>query len=168
MVAPVALLLVNLIHIILGTFGLVFLLLVFSSVQELLATQPDLLGTRNLLAVAVALAALAWALTIITGPMGAPAVQDGALYQVRVVAGLAFTAFVLYTAAGAIAAVAYQAYPNTLLASASGLLLASAVLTLAYGACGVVLGRAPRVVVLPSDALPGQMPIDALAPYASV
>ena len=122
MVAPVALLLVNLIHIILGTFGLVFLLLVFSSVQERLATQPDLLGTRNLLAVAVALAVLAWALAIITGPMGAPAVQDGAHYQVRVVAGLAFTAFALYTGAGALAAVAYQAYPDMLLASAAALL----------------------------------------------
>lgn len=167
MVTPAALLLVNLVHIILGTFGLVFLLLIFSSVQELLAAQPTLLGTRNLLAVAVSLAALAWSLTIITGPMGAPAVQDGALYQVRVVAGLAFTAFVLYTAAGILAAVAYKGYPNTLLASAAGLLLVSAVLTAAYGACGVVLGRTPRVVILPSDALPGQIPLTALDPYAS-
>jgi len=160
MVNPVALLILNLIHIILGTFGLVFLILIFSSVQELTATtQPELVDTRNYLASAVALAAFAWGLAVITGPMGGPAVQDGALYQARVVSGLSFVSFVLYAIAGTLAALVYPAYPDALLAGSSGLLFASAVLMLAYGSCGVVLGRRPSVVVVIDP-----MSLGALAP----
>lgn len=168
MVNPAALLILNLIHIILGTFGLVFLLLVFSSVQELTATtQPELVGARNYLASAVALASLAWGLAIITGPMGAPAVQDEALYQARVVAGLSFVSAVLYAVAGALAAVVYTTYSDAFLAGSAGLLLASSVLTLAYGACGVVLGRPIQVVVLErSDPYPSL--ITSLDPYSTI
>lgn len=149
MVSPVALLLLNLIHIIVGTFGLVFLILIFASVQELTATtKPELTDARNYLAASVGLAAAAWGLAITTGAMGAPAAQDGLHYQVRVVSGLSFVSFVLYAVAGALAVLAYPAYPDALLAGAAALLFVAAVLVLAYGSCGVILGRAPVVVVL--------------------
>ena len=151
MVSPVALLLLNLTHIIVGTFGLVFLVLIFASVQELTATtKPELTPTRNYLASAVGLAALAWGLTITTGAMGAPAAQDGLYYRVRVVSGLAFVSFVLYAVAGILAVIAYAAYPDALLAGAAALLFVSAVLVLAYGSCGVILGR-PPVPVMKTD-----------------
>lgn len=148
MVSPAALLLLNLIHIIIGTFGLVFVVLIFASVQELTDTRSELTDARNYLASAVGLAAVSWALAITTGAMGGPAAQDALYYRVRVVSGLAFVSFVLYAAAGALAALAYPAYPDPLLASAAALLFVAAALVLAYGACGVVLGRAPVVVVL--------------------
>lgn len=149
MVSPVALLLLNLIHIIIGTFGLVFLILIFASVQELTTTtKQELTDTRNYLASAVALAAAAWGMAITTGAMGAPSAQDGLHYRVRVVSGLAFVSFALYAVAGALAVLAYQAYPDTLLACAAALLFVAAVLVLAFGSCGVILGRASVVVVM--------------------
>lgn len=165
MVSPVALLLLNLIHIIIGTFGLVFLILNFASVQELTATtRPELTDTRNYLASAVALAAVAWGIAIITGVMGAPAAQDELYYQVRVVSGLSFVSFVLYAIAGSLAAVAYPSYPDALLAGASTLLFVASVLVLAYGSCGVILGRAPVVVSVDSVDTPPS--IQSLNPLA--
>lgn len=165
MVSPVALLLLNLIHIILGTFGVVFLVLVFASVQELAATtRPELTPTRNYLASAVALAAVAWALAIITGPMGGPAVHDDLHYQVRVVAGLSFVSFVLYAVAGGLTASVYSAYPDSLVAGAATLLFVASVLLLAYGCCAVVLGRPAAVIVVVREPVPEGDMIESLNP----
>lgn len=144
MVSPFSLLILNLVHIVVGTIGLSFLLVVLSSIQESINTNASSLITeRNYIAVAAGLAIVAWTISVVTHPMEAPALHDGALYDARVIAGFSLVSLVLYALAGSFAAVAYTNYPETLLVSASFLLLVASLITLIFGACGIVLSRPP-------------------------
>jgi hypothetical protein len=149
MVSPAVLLLLNLIHIILGTFAVTFLALTLSSIQEATATTPELVPSRDLLLAAVVLAGVAWIISIIIGPLAAIAAKKGYTYPVRVSAGFAFIAFVFYAVAGSIAAYVYSVgYQDLFLAGAIGLLLISAILLIAFGSSAIVLVHAVKVFVI--------------------
>jgi hypothetical protein len=144
MVWAALILLLNLFHLGLGTFGVVFTTLVLVSVIEQLDANLNdaaLVTYRNYLAAAVAAAGLGWLLLTIGGPLGGPSALRGDGQQLKLLAGLGLAAFVLYAVGGSIVAYVYTLYPEPWLVWAEVLLLITSVVALGFGVATLLVGR---------------------------
>jgi hypothetical protein len=159
MVTPALLLTLNLIHIILGTFGVAFL-------ANVLSTAPS--DAYTFLAAALGCAVVGWLLLAIGGPMSAPAAINANAMRLRACSALAFTGFALYAVAGTLGSYVYSFYPDTMLLWTEVFVLVASIaaISLGVGALYVVRTAAAPASDLPALAAPAlDLPaLDTLAP----
>lgn len=144
-----AFLLLNLLHVIVGTFGVVFLALVLASAVE----QRSALLAYTAGALGVAL--LAWLLHTVAAPVGPRAIKQNRWVAVGAIAGCTLVAFVAYVVAGALALVAAPTVGSLSLYGGVFVLVA-ALLMLVYASMGFawMRGYGSLAQPLPMELLP--------------
>lgn len=127
MVLPETLLYLDLFMILIGTLGTALILFETAEVYGQATLDPTYLLVSTICAV------VAWALAIIIGPMGAPALRQGLQYRLRVLAGLAVVSGILFLVAAGFATAMLAHRSTSYLIASLPLLYLAGIFAVAFG-----------------------------------